>query len=388
MKKHLIAAAVAAAVAVPAAAQVTVYGILGAAVSDTTVKLSEGAVSAKVDTTNTGLQGLRSGHRLGFRSSEDLGGGMKAGFVYEIGITGEQGANGLGGANRLAYVDLSGGIGTIRLGKVDTLTRTVYNTYTVHGNSGFAPGNIGGSYAALAGSLFRTEILSAGGLTAAEAGTALSSGCTGLSGAELTDCNNFASALSFGGTRVNNSIGYISPSFSGFTAQLQYGQSDVDLDVTTNSTKTEQLNMGLSYNAGPLSIAYARDTDERNTENVVGSVEFTTDMIGASYDFGAAKAFLNYTSKKFEVTGDPETKIKDTTVGVSVPLGATSMFVSLSDGEISDGLKTDVKGYMVGANYAMSKRTTLFAFIGETAAKESTFKYKNDGFTLGVQHNF
>ena len=88
MKKHLIAAAVAAAVTGPVVAQVTVYGLLDGGYG--TYKAKAGTASYKntivggFDSANG--EGWISGSRLGFRGSEDLGGGLKANFVLEVGI--------------------------------------------------------------------------------------------------------------------------------------------------------------------------------------------------------------------------------------------------------------------------------------------------------------
>ena len=383
MKKHLIAAAVAAAVVAPAAMaqNVSIYGILSQAYTDVDTKLSVGATSATVSNTNTGTQGAQAGSRLGFRGTEDLGGGMKAGFVYELGVNTDTGT----GANRLGYLDLSGAFGTFRLGKVDSLTRSIYNSYTAHSNSGFAPGNTGASYGVIGSTLYA---LGEGTSVA----NSIAKGCGNFTGGDKAECDEVAAAFGFGGTRVTNSIGYISPSFSGLTAQIQYGKADVDLSTVAGSASNEQVNFGLSYAAGPLALAIARDTVEIGREAAAPgntTSDITTDMIGAAYDFGVAKAFLNYTSKKYEVTGFSEIKIKDTTIGVSVPLGAVVLVGSYSDGDTkTDGSKVDVDGFQLQANYNLSKRTKVYAMYGETEASEADVKWKLDGFAIGVQHSF
>ena len=110
MKKSLIALAVLGSVAGVAQAQssVSVYGVVDAAL----VK-DKGVSAAMID-------GAVSGSRLGFKGSEDLGGGLKANFLLEHGFnvdTGTQGAEGKS-FNRQAYVGLSGGFGEFKLGNV------------------------------------------------------------------------------------------------------------------------------------------------------------------------------------------------------------------------------------------------------------------------------
>ena len=92
MKKHLIAAAVAGALAVPAMAQTTVYGIMDLAVRSANPDAG--------DSTTTMVSGSFFTSRLGFRSVEDLGGGMKAGFVLEGKVNADDGSTTLGSRER------------------------------------------------------------------------------------------------------------------------------------------------------------------------------------------------------------------------------------------------------------------------------------------------
>jgi predicted porin len=366
---------------------VTVYGIVGTAYSDVDTKFTSGADSVTISNQNTGAAGQQAGSRLGFRGVEDLGGGLKAGFTYELAASLDTGL----ASNRLGFLDLSGSFGTVRAGKVDSLTRTVYNTYTAHGNTVFAPGNLGGSIGSFIGTTLAITNLSAGGLTAAELNSSVSSGCTAIAaGANRDACTTAAANLGHGGTRVNNSIGYISPSMSGFAVQAQYGKSDVDLQQTVGSTSNEAMNIGVSYNAGKLSAMLARDNVEVGAEGSSDKTEVTTDMFGASYDFGAAKAFALYMDKDIESTGVAKTTVKESTVGLSVPLGKVLLVASYTvDGEIKDATtKTDLDAMQLQANYLLSKRTKAYVMYGETEVKQNAVKYKIDGFTVGLQHSF
>ena len=114
MKKHLIAAAVAATLAVPAMAQVSISGRLDAGYS---------AIDAQdntKDTTGIGYSADTSS-RLTFKASEDLGGGLKASLVLEAGIGGAPKAGDLGQSTsfgsfgRAQYMTLSGSFGQFLL---------------------------------------------------------------------------------------------------------------------------------------------------------------------------------------------------------------------------------------------------------------------------------
>jgi len=379
MKKLLIATAALAMVAGTAQAQssVEVYGILSTGYTTTETEFSAGGASRTLDSKSTGLQGAQSGNRIGFRGTEDLGGGLKAGFVYEAGANLDSafGSNAAGSmATRLGYIQLeSANLGTIRGGRVDGLARQVQNSYTAHGNSGFAPGNIATSYAA-----FGTAVTALGGdatwaalLTAASWGQA--------------------------GGRISNTIEYITPTFSGFSAQIQLGSVETDDSRTANKAKTQDTqNIGFKYNAGKLSLQVAQEKAETATEaatSVTG--EITTNTLGASYDFGVAKAFLAYTDRELKASAGTLAgtfDIKDTTVGVSVPVGAKVVLVaSYSDGDVKmtgDPITTDVTGYQLQANYLLSKRTKAYVMFGETKAKDVEGQVKQNGWVAGVQHSF
>jgi predicted porin len=67
------------------------------------------------DDTVTGLYNNSS--RFGFRGTEDLGGGLSAGFALESGFASDTGASGSTFFGRRSEVNLSGGFGTVRMGR-------------------------------------------------------------------------------------------------------------------------------------------------------------------------------------------------------------------------------------------------------------------------------
>jgi len=92
MKKSVfaLAAMTAAAGAAQAQSSVSVYGIIDAgykSVESDTVAVSS-SVARVVNNKNTGItgQGSESTSRFGFRGTEDIGGGLKANFVFEVGM--------------------------------------------------------------------------------------------------------------------------------------------------------------------------------------------------------------------------------------------------------------------------------------------------------------
>jgi len=145
MKKSLIALAVLGASGFAMAqSSVTLYGVADAGLG----KVANG----KTQMTSAGL--LNNGNsRLGVKGVEDLGGGLKAGFNFESGLSlknGDYAGSGGGFWGRAANMYLGGSWGTFLMGR--TLTPSFYGfaaweltgaaNYTVVGNTyGFGGGN-------------------------------------------------------------------------------------------------------------------------------------------------------------------------------------------------------------------------------------------------------
>jgi predicted porin len=124
MKKHLIALAVAGAVAAPVMAQnVTVYGVLGGGYvsTETTSTTATNADNDQLSSTVWGLQG-----------SEDLGGGMKASFQLEKDFQLGSGADSNIDLWNLSVVRIAGSFGTVSFGRQGT----AYDSHKSFGNVG------------------------------------------------------------------------------------------------------------------------------------------------------------------------------------------------------------------------------------------------------------
>ncbi|MBT9596263.1 MAG: porin [Vitreoscilla sp.] len=114
MKLLPLPAALALAIAAPAFAQssVSIYGRLNVTVES--VSRNGGDRTGEINNNSS---------RIGFKGTEDLGGGMKAGFQIEHGFDPSTGTAGAAFWGRQAEVNLSGGFGTVRLG---TFTSEAY----------------------------------------------------------------------------------------------------------------------------------------------------------------------------------------------------------------------------------------------------------------------
>ncbi len=147
------------------------------------------------------------------------------------------------------------------------------------------------------------------------------------------------------GTQPANTITYSSPSIAGVT-----------LSVQGNNETSQSTGYSLTYSAGAFSAAYA--------SNTTGSDKAITG-IGASYDFGMAKLFLN--SLQDPATNDA------TGYGVSVPFGAATLIASASSKGTADN-------YTFVGKYNLSKRTVVY-LQNASASKAVTN-------SIGIQHAF
>jgi predicted porin len=349
MKKHLIAAAVAAAVAVPAAAQVTVYGVLDAGYSDTDTNTNGTSVSVS-DTSNGGNY---SSQRLGFRGAEDLGGGLKAHFVYELGIDDSNGNASTkavdGGSDtadslstRVATVGLSGGFGAITLGRQGTEVEKAWGA-----------GDVGGA-------------------------------------------NNFIGRAYTSSGKLNNSrsdglVSYRLPAMAGLTVSIQHGRrSNQGTGFITSDKQTEN-GISISYKAGPLTAVLGQSSEKTTLDGATVNQPKQT-VLGANYNLGMAKAFLTYMSAEDKSSGAVVNDKDAVEIGVSIPFGATTLNASMFNGEnkATTTTKDDLSGYQVALLHALSKRTTAYAVIGkdETDRLDSANITKRDQYGFGIRHSF
>jgi predicted porin len=404
MKKLLIASAALAMVAGTAQAQssVTVYGLvdIGYAASENATTAANGTTTT-VKQKNTGNgDGNLATSRLGFRGTEDLGGGMKANFQVEydlvdagVGANGAASAsktladgtasqNNTGGfGSRYSWVGLEDAkLGQLRLGRQEQSIHSV-----VIGGLAGAGNNVTGS-------------LYSAGMNAS------------ANDASVRPHQVF----------VNRAITYISPRINGFTVEAQTAKQEIDNAGT--KTYAKETGGSLKYAAGKFAAAYGFATTDVDTSAVgaitinattgVGSwtAEDATGLdkktkqqaISASYDFGMAKVFAVNTQRKVTVSTsgalDADTKL--TEIGLQAPMGKTVLFVSAFDGDrkgaSTSALATgnaDISGVQVGAIYNLSKRTAAYAIYGNqevkgTGVTDNDLKVKTTTTAVGVRHSF
>jgi predicted porin len=256
MKNVLFAAAVTGVLPFAAYAQsnVTLYGVIdeGLQFNSNAKQIVNGVnIGGRTYSLNS-TSGL-NGARWGLRGSEDLGGDLKSIFTLESGFDLNNGALGQGGTlfGRQAFVGLSSdSLGTLTTGRqYDMVVKFVAPVSTL--------GYIGGA------------------TTTDHPG----------------DMDNFIAS-----TRTNNSIRYVSPTYSGLTFGTQLSLGGQPGNISGGGGYSG----GIGYSAGPLNAGIAINYFKNPTGATAGTGFFTGNANGASSlsgvlnsNYATASAFQN-----------------------------------------------------------------------------------------------
>lgn len=356
MKKSIVALAVFGAFAGVASAQtsVTVYGVV-----DAGIVAEKGGAGGSVTKLTSGVA---SGSRIGFKGTEDLGGGMSALFLLENGFAVDTGALGQGGLlfGRQAYVGLGGGFGTVTFGR----------QYTPQ-------------YLTLA---FADPFV------------------TGMAGDAANIMPNTGNASS----RMDNGIKYVTPALGGVTGELAYGFGEIGGDTSAG----RQLGLAVAYKGGPLGVRLGYHNRNNDTATVKNTDDAKSTLLAATYDFGVAKAHAAYgvnkglNSSPLRNSANPfgsvvaptaSTDSADWLIGATVPFGASTILVSYVHKNDKNAANRDASQWAIGYRYALSKRTdiyTAYARInnkngaGYTVGSAIEAGSGDKAFNLGVRHSF
>jgi len=411
MKKSLLALAVLGSFAAAAQAQtsVTIYGIVDMGVF---YQNKAGAHNNSLFSVNSGEM---SGSRLGFKGSEDLGGGLKANFVLEMGFNANNGSGAQQDAGsttffgRTSTVGLSGGFGSVNIGR-----------QTDFAYSGTAGGMNTFSHAGYVTNFSQVD-------------------------------GNRQARLQ--GDRTNNSIRYDMPAMNGLNGGVMYGLGQQAGGGSAGSVYAA----GLKYDNGPLAFGgdfyqskVGLTPADRNLINVeaanatatgssastqqadsaavlanMGSTATKTFTLGASYDFGFGKLYGNWsrvtmlpltpsgtaTLSQIINTGSygsssANNKLDMFEIGYNHNLTASlKLLTGLSHTNVSFNNGTPqgrLNQAFIGTDYFMSKRTDLYAVatyvrtsdvanplaVSGTAQTASPNGGSAYGMGVGIRHTF
>jgi predicted porin len=333
MKKTLIALAVlAASGAAMAQSSVTLYGVADVWLGSSKVEV--GGVGNRQNVIET--SGV-NGSRWGLKGAEDLGGGMKAIFTLESGFSLDTGASAQGGLlfGRQAFVGLQSSLGTVTLGRQ-------YGAYEdLHAI-------VDHNYAAFT---FESNVAVA------------------------------ANGIPDYAVRINNSVAYTSPVYSGFSGKVLYGFGENKNTPVVGNSSTDIASLHLKYANGPLLVGYAHQE-----ENQALGDKNKYNLIGGTYDFGVVKLVGSYHHIKNNTTKDKEYQ-----VGVVVPFGAAAISAGYTHSKSDVGSVSNTgKGASILATYELSKRTRLYAAALNTKAHvlNAAAETKTTKYGVGLRHFF
>jgi predicted porin len=351
MKKQLLAAAVATAIAVPmaASADVTVYGRLHYSIDsiDYDSGVSGSLAGTGMDSLDAGFdgQGVNSHlSRFGIKGSEDLGNGLSAVFQMEFLIDGDD----LGGVqnNRNTYVALAGNWGVAGIGQVDTPFKSSTASLELFADTA-------GDY----------------------------------------------QQLGFDDIRVQDAVFYMSPNWNGFS----FVAAVVMPSASTKSDGIEATSISGTYSNGPFfaTLAYESVTDQW-VNDLLG--------VGTGHDFDKWRLGLGYTANAFHVGFIYEDRDIDNVdtipgyAGVSDDSQSWQLSGSytmgnnvfkLAYGQADDwGMDAtnapyginDAEQWTIGMDHKLSNRTTVYAVYSDYSTDTANTDW--DVLSLGIIHNF
>ncbi len=342
MKKSLLALAALGMIAGAAQAQtaVTVYG-----------QIDIGVVKVKDKTTAIGRG---DNNKLGFRGTEDLGGGLTALFQLEMRFEPDTGTT-ESAPNRPLFqgqsrVGLKGDFGTVRLGRGLSAAQEVMGNYEPWSFAGNRANLVAYSTAGFNGDPF----------------------VTGSSQ-----------------NRFSNGFFYTSPTVNGFTG----GFSIATKEAIGNGTPFDHpISLSASYNNGPFSgaINYERNGLETKFWNLAASYKVTPEMkLMGSY--ATQKITRNITAPYAVLPAGVDVKTDAYLLGGQFAIGSTGQILAGygHSNTKTVGTSTKTRQFSFGYEHNLSKRTFLYTDFSNSRVKApngtSTTTHM---FDMGINHRF
>jgi predicted porin len=317
MKKSLLALAAMGAFAGAAQAQssVTVYGVLDQAIGSFNNGSASSTTNEPTITSNT--TGLMATQRLGFRGTEDLGGGNRANFVIEGGLT-----NGAAVSfARATYVEYVGkSWGALSVGWRDLGTTNIDDLVSQAGNLGAAM---------------------------TTAGAAAISNATG-NGDALGNDNA-------------NAIVYTSPTIAGFSVEIGYkaphtlAATGTGTASRTIGTSTEsQMGGRIDYTYQNLKVAIGQTQGNTTASDTATNRKLTS--MGASYDFGVVSVGYNHMIADQSSTVTHRYNNFSAKVPVTKTISLHGVYQTAKASETEEAT-----GFTFAVSQTLSKRSTIYA---------------------------
>ena len=458
MKKSLLAVAAMGAFASAAQAQssVTVYGILDMGyIGSNAREVAASTVATQPGIGGTGAvtkiqksafgQAAEQTNRLGFKGTEDLGGGSSAFFTVELGLVPQNGnlsggdpydavqntSQGSGSAidNRQSFVGLKkNGLGQAAFGRQYT---PIFNAGAVTDPGQY--NNVAGNVIYNSGSVYASAATLSGGTN-----------------------NNIGFT-----NRASNALTFQSDTFAGFKASGLFAMNNANRTQGASSTATANANfsqgtnnwggwgLGVDYTWQKLLVNAAYQSFRTQINGVIAPTGTaaanlngaapTADQLltagtlqptdiqdkqtyaGATYDFGILKAYAQWVGRKATNGSATTTNLATQAAMVNAAgtqfnrtaqqLGVRSYITPTIEawgsvgsgkykgpmlvigGQTTEPASISFVGWQLGSNYYLSKRTNLYAIYGQQQSSGSTSGVAGGGnsanqYAMGVRHTF
>lgn len=353
-RKNCVIAAIACGPALAhAQSSVVIYGIVDLGARHTSgLTAAQAAANGSATALTSGVDNTS---RLGFRGTEDLGGGLRALFNLETGLNADLGtqANSTKYFDRASWVGLGGGWGTLTAGRQTTLLAEA-----------IAPVDaVGMRFAA-----FNPNIVT----------TALSSHGLGL--------EYGASGANTGSYRLDNSIKY-SVKVGPVTGRAMYAFGE-----NSNSTVLQSsTGLGAVYQEGALTVSGAWQTFKSASR-----LDLDGATLGAAYQWGPVRLAANFGRSEGFTTVTARTIQKVASAGatwsVTPAVDLTAAYYRLERTRSTTTVNDGYARAFLFAEYKLSRRTRLYAEADFTDWKQGYQGAGNRstgrGATLGVMHTF
>ena len=332
-----------------------------------------------------------SNSRIGFRGTEDLGGGLKTVWQIEQKATIDSGASGTF-ANRDSFVGLTGAFGTVKLGNITTVYKD--NREPIRALVGTESGNI-------------------------------------VSASNVLASAPWAGATTFHLRRAN-SVRYDSPSLGGLIIQAQYSPDEVrKVSPGAGNQNADLWAFGLKYENGPLWATLSHEIHNdmfgasgslqaavANSTSGAGDIHSkdTATRGVVAYRLGPARVSLTVSTIRYTESGTRAagkfdnfkhnpweiawehtwtSAIQTFAAYVGAPAGSCG----LTGGVACSTIGMDGKMLILGAAYSFTKRTALFAWYTKITNSASAM-YNNaanaavdpggdvTNVSFGIKHDF
>jgi predicted porin len=297
---------------------------------------------------NASVTGMfNNASRWGIRGTEDLGGGLKAGFALESGFASDTGVVAGPFFGRQSEVNLSSNLGMLRLGNF--IAESYYATadyISMHNHDTGSSADMLYTYVMRDTNKLAYRLPAFGGFTA-EGAVSMHEKVPGTS-------NGYDVALNYGAGPLGLGLGYTKN--PGATGVFGGG----------GFTDAQQLGLRASYAMGPVTLgAYYQYVKADHLNSTAADAKRHAVRLAAMYTMGASEFHANFgRAEKIKVSG------------------------------VGNVAGTAANQWTLGYNYNLSKRTKVYGYYTKLD-NGSNINYRGgaagddfSSFAVGVRHNF